>query len=313
VNKELDMDNTVVTASDMNYFWGVLMLVASMRCHGMQEPVIVCGIEYSNEAKDILQQFPDVRIVDVPRGKLSLTCQKPNAMLLAETKFVTWADCDAFFHGNCSALLTPKNENFIHIRRRSLAENKMVYPQSHSGAIPEGILDIWRADVGESTEARFDTCCSACFLSLATRQQAFLERWRDQMKQVLPEGDIGVVDRRSKAYFQTDESVLNSLLCFMKEAPEVTANFQLNKNPEALFIHFVAHPKPWHGWSSYAFPHFDRYVSVAEYLLENHFKLPGGSMPYSLLRKNKLLCRLLIKPLLIRHKLRRLQAKFHGR
>ncbi len=307
------MDNTVVTASDMNYFWGVLMLVASMRCHGMQEPVIVCGIEYSDEAKDILQQFPDVRIVDVPRGKLSLTCQKPNAMLLAETKFVTWADCDAFFHGNCSALLTPQNENFIHVRRRSLAENRRVYPQSSSGAIPDDILDLWRTDVGERTEARFDTCCSACFLSLATNQRVFLERWRDQMKQVLPEGDIGVVDRRSKAYFQTDESVLNSLLCFLKEAPEVTANFQLNKNQEALFIHFVAHPKPWHGWSSYAFPHFDRYVAVAEYLLNNHFKLPGGSMPYSLLRKNKLFCRLLIKPLLIRHKLKRLQAKFHCR
>jgi len=62
------MDNTVVTASDMNYFWGVLMLVASMRCHGMQEPVIVCGVDYSDEAKEILQQFPDVRVVDMPRG-----------------------------------------------------------------------------------------------------------------------------------------------------------------------------------------------------------------------------------------------------
>ena len=307
------MDNTVVTASDMNYFWGVLMLVASMRCHDMHEPVIVCGVEYSSEAKDILQQFPDVRIVDVPRGRLSLTCQKPNAMLLAETKFVTWADCDAFFHGNCSKLLTPQDENLIHIRRRSLTENKMVYPQSPTGAIPDEILDIWQTDVGERTEARFNTCCSACFMSLATRQRPFLERWRDQMTQVLPKGDIGVVDRRSKAYFQTDESVLNSLLCFLKEAPEVTADYQLNKNQEALFIHFVAHPKPWHGWSAYGFPHFDRYVAVAEYLLDNRFKLPDGRIPYSLLRKNKFLCRLLIKPLLIRHKLKRLKAKLSQR
>ncbi len=307
------MDNTVVTASDMNYFWGVLMLVASMRCHGMQEPVIVCGVDYSDEAKEILRQFPDVRVVDMPRGKLSLTCQKPNAMLLAETKFVTWADCDGFFHGNCSALLAPPDENQVHVRLRSLAENKRVYPNSATGAIPEKILDIWRADVAERQEARFDTCCSACFISLGTRQKDFLCRWRDQMKQVLPEGDIGVVDHRSEAYFQTDESVLNSLLCFMQEAPEPTADFQLNKNQEKLFIHFVAHPKPWHGWSSHAFPHFDRYVQIAQYLLDNKFKIPGGKMPYSLLSKNKGLCRLLILPLLARQKLKRLRQKLTPR
>lgn len=303
------MDNTVVTASDMNYFWGVLMLVASMRCHGMQEPIIVCGVEYSDEAKEILQQFPDVKVVDVERGKLSLTCQKPDAMLLAETKFVTWVDCDGFFHGNCSSLLPPTNESLIHVRRRSLAENKMVYPRSLSGAIPDDILSIWQADVGERDTARFNTCCSACFISLATSQRAFLQRWREQMLRLLPEGDVGVVDHRSKAYFQTDESMLNSLLCFMENAPEVTADFQLDKNQEKLFIHFVAHPKPWHGWSAYAFPHFERYIKVAEYLLDNNLKVPNGKMPYSLLRKNKMLCRLLIMPLLVRHKLKRLLQK----
>ena len=26
--------NTVVAASDMNYFWGVFLMIASMRCYG---------------------------------------------------------------------------------------------------------------------------------------------------------------------------------------------------------------------------------------------------------------------------------------
>lgn len=307
----MSYDNTVVTASDMNYFWGVLMLIGSMRLHGMQEPVIVLGIEYTDEAKKVLKQLGDVTVVDADRGQYSLTCQKPNVMLMAKTKYVSWVDCDGYFNGNCSAALAPKDEATIHIRRRSREENKMVYPDSSTGRIPQEILDAWQADVGELTEPVIDTCCSCCYVSVATSQREFIARWRDQMNKVLPTGDIGVVDRRSKAYFQTDESVMNSLLAFMKGAPAVEPEFKLDKNPDALFIHFVAHPKPWHAWGPQSIRHYKTYIAVADYLRKN-YQLPS-SIPFPLKSENKTLCKLLVYPVKLRYKLSRLRKKLSNR
>ncbi len=305
------MDNTVVTASDMNYFWGVLMLIGSMRMYGMNEPVIVLGIEYTAEAKEVLSQFKDVTVVDAARGQHSLTCQKPNVMLMAKTKYVTWVDCDGYFHGNCSDLLCPADEGIIHIRQRSLRENKMVYPASPTGGVPQEILDVWRKDVGEREMPSYDTCCSCCFLSVATCQSAFIARWRDQMNKVLPTGDIGVVDRRSKAYFQTDESVLNSLLFYMNDAPKVADTFKLDKKADAIFIHFVAHPKPWHAWGPQSIRHYATYIAVANYLRRN-YKLPS-EIPFSLRWENKFWCSCLQYPVKFRYKLSRLKKKILNR
>ena len=172
--------NTVVAASDMNYFWGVFLMIASMRCYGMREPVIVLGTGYTPEAGRLLSQFGDVTVHEASPSSRSLTCRKPEALLLAETDYATWVDCDGFFSGNCSALLTPPDQDHIRIRRRSLRENLNVYPDA-GGRIPDDVLDVWRRDVGERAEARLDTCCSACFMSVPGKHRKFLERWRDQM------------------------------------------------------------------------------------------------------------------------------------
>ena len=143
--------------------------------------------------------FGDVTVHEASPSSRSLTCRKPGALLLAETDYATWVDCDGFFSGNCSALLTPPDQDHIRIRRRSLRENLNVYPDA-GGRIPDDVLDVWRRDVGERAEARLDTCCSACFMSVPGKHRKFLERWRDQMARVLPDGDVGVVDHRTAAY-----------------------------------------------------------------------------------------------------------------
>ncbi|MDR0931663.1 MAG: hypothetical protein LBM70_01405 [Victivallales bacterium] len=309
-------NNTIVTVGDLNYFWGVFLLVASLRKNGMDEPVIVYGSGYGKREEKLLAQFGDVKTVSAGEPGRSLTCSKPEAMLLAETEFVTWVDSDGFFVGNCSKRLAPESSEEIHIRMRSPAENVLVYQNKNfSGdgqTIPAEVLAAWQADVPNAGEARLTRCCSACYMSLPRSHRDFLEAWRDQMAKVLPQGNVGVVDHRVKFYHQLDESVLNSLLCFLPNAPRVSAEYRLDKDPDELFIHFVCHPKPWVGWAPMSFRHFDRYIDVVDYVVKSGMELPGELL-FSLRRKNRLMCRLLCEPMQLRHKLRRMWQKIKNR
>jgi len=276
------MQNTVVVAMDHNYIWGTYMLIASMRCHQMPEPVIVLGFGLHEADKQALTALGEVLVVDAEPSQRSLTCSKPDAMLLAKTDYVTWVDCDGFFTGNCSEKLLWPDPEMIHIRLREEPENAAVF--RHLGKFrqtPPVILDVWRRDVGEREESRLSTCCSACFMSLHRRHFPFLQHWSEQIKRVLPSDDVGVVDRRSFAYFQTDESVLNSLLCFAAEAPTVSPRYQLNMDPDALYVHFISHPKPWSCWTPRAFKYFAQYTAVLDWARGQNLPLPG-SIPLAL-------------------------------
>ncbi len=308
-------NNTVVTASDMNYLWGVFLLIASMRKNHMDEPVIVLGRNYTPEAKRILAQFGDVTVHNVVDFSQSMTCAKADAMLLAETDYITWADCDGFFSGNCSEAMSNFPPDRIHIRLRTPEENRRTYARFYrsdteaaKGKLPEQLLECWQRDVGSLTESRLSSGASACFLGVNAAQRPFLAKWRDQMLAVLPKNDIGVVNTHSMAYFQTDESVLNSLLCFLSDAPLPTDSYGMNQNPEALFIHFVSHPKPWAGWTNYAWRHYKTYLAVVEYVLAERLDLPG-KLPFPLRPGNEQLCKLLRKPIQWQDKFRRVRRK----
>lgn len=308
-------NNTVVIASDMNYVWGAFLLVASMRRCGMDEPVLVYASKFTDAAKAALNGLGGVTIIDAPEKRRSQTCTKPEAMLLADTDYMTWVDCDGFFTGNCSDLLIPDTPGEFHIRIRGKAENALVYP-GLGGNIPQDILDQWQKDVGERKEPRLLTSCSPGVVSIEKGNRAFLERWRDQMYRVIPEGDTGVTDYRSKAYFHTDESVLTSLLSFMENPPPVTATYHMDKDPKRLYVHFGYNPKPWNGWAPQSLRHFDGYMEVIDYVLDNNLKMPGA-LPFFLRKENKSWCRILRVPLMAAWKLKRLHkrlaAKFGGK
>lgn len=308
-------NNTVVTVGDLNYFWGVFLLVASLRKNGMDEPVIVFGAGYGPEQERLLAQFGDVRTVSAGATGRSLTCSKPEAMLLAETDFVTWVDSDGFFVGNCSARLAPESPDEIHVRMRGEEENVLVYRgKNFSGdgrTIPPEVLAAWKNDVPGAVDARIPRCCSACYMSLHRSHRDFLEAWRDQMAKVLPQGNVGVVDHRVAFYHQLDESVLNSLLCFLPGAPRVAEAYRLDKDPDELFVHFVCHPKPWIGWASASFRHYNRYLDVVDYIVRSGFDLPGP-LPFPLRRENRWLSRLLCGPMQLRHKFRRLRQRIRS-
>lgn len=306
-------DNTIVTAGDANYLWGLFLLIASMRAAGMDEPVIVGTKGFSSAEAAVLTQFGGVRLVSLDHAAHSLTCYKAEMMLHAETPFVTWADSDALFTGNCSDLLTPPDAAQIHVRRRGAAEMGLAFPPPYDLA---RILPTWRGDVASAAGIDVATIpdvtaadvaafrsCSACFLSLARSQERFLRVWHALMMR-LPKGDVGVVDRSLACYHQLDESCLNAALTFLPDAPRVTATYALDKDPSRLFAHFVGSPKPWVSWTPSAFRFFDATVRVVAWAEREGLTLPGP-VPLSLRASDKWLCRLLARPLELRTKIHR--------
>jgi len=293
------MSNTIIVTSDRNYIWGVWLLIVSMRKNSMNEPVLVQGENYAESDIAVLKQFSDVKVLNrTDSFGRNLTCSKPDAMLLADTDYITWVDCDSIFYGNCSRYLTVDPEH-IHVQMRGIMENAQVFSKSYEandvyGSIPAKILDAWQKDIGEKTEPALRTCCSACFISIHRSHRALLEKWRDQMLKVLPSGDVGVCDKRSFAYFQTDESVLNSVLCFSRVAIPPTDNFLLDKDPDAFHIHFAYQPKPWQMWNMYTIKHFDKTVELVEWAVAQGYKTPGP-VPVSLQRKYRKLNHLLAR------------------
>ena len=289
------IDNTICTAGDHNYLWGLFLLIASMRRFGMDEPVIVGTKGFTDRDRRVLEQFGGVRLVSLDHADHSLTCHKAEVMLAAESGYVTWADSDAMFKGNCSNLLLPPDVAQIRIRRRCAAEMPGAFPKGHDLA---SILPTWRRDVADAAGLDVRTIprvtaadvaafrsCSACFLSLARSQERFLLVWHALMMR-LPKGDAGVVDRSLASYHQLDESCLNACLAFLPGAPKVTETYGLDRDPERTYLHFIGRPKPWEGWTPRSARHIETVVSTVEWAVAEGLELPSGVPPP--LRRNRL-------------------------
>ena len=313
-------DNTIVTIGDVNYLWGIFLLVASARKAGMEEPFLVGIKDFTPEAERILTQLGNISFVSLDGAERSLTCYKPHVMLQAKTEFVTWADSDAFFTGNVSTLLKPTNPEEIHARLRSKAEMMTGRPETYSlqgkCMIPERLLEAWRNDLAEIMDNVLeapanDTTVSACFCALSqVRHHSFLEAWDRLAMQVLPPRNVGVVDRSLQFYPQLDESTLNACLNFLPDAPKVQPVFQMDKEREHLFVHFSTLPKPWEGWTRRAFRFFDEYVGIVEWAASQGYELPG-TIPFCLKKSNKAMIRLLTPWMQLKPKLtKRLKGLF---
>ena len=314
--------NTIVTIGDINYLWGIFMLIASARKSGMDEPFLVGTKDFNPRAERILTQCGNVTTVSLDGAKRSLTCLKPHVMLQAETEFVTWADSDAFFTGSVSEILPPESQEEIHFRLRSPAEMsgnpKCTVLEDGKSLIAPELLSVWRRDVAELVgdagipeTPRYSTTGSGCFCALSLkRHRRFLEIWDALQDKVLPHRDVGVVDRSLKYYPQLDESTVNACLNFVPDAPRVQKAFKMDKDREHLFVHFIARPKPWQGWTRRAFRFFDQYVAVEQWEQQQGLELPS-SLPSSLKAENKSRMKLLIPWMTFKPKLeKRLRRMF---
>lgn len=281
-------NNTIVIACGGNYYWGAFLFISSVRKCGMDEPILVFEDGFTDADRTALSKFGDIQFVAAGTSKKNMTCRKPEAMLHASTDYITWCDCDAIFEGNCSDMLAPAAPDQVHARLRSLTDNASAFtriglyaPDEKPGPTPKVMLENWKKDVGERETPLLSTCVSACYASFHKSQRFFLERWRDQMAKVLPDKDKGVIDGGSQAYFQLDESVLNSLLCYMNDAPEV-GKFQLDVIPGRKYVHFVSWPKPWQSWNSSSIRHHAKVMDIIQWSLDNGYidrKLPWTLNP----------------------------------
>ena len=66
-------DNTIVTIGDINYLWGIFLLMASARRSGMEEPFLVGVKKFTPEAERVLMQFGGVRVLSLDGINRSLT------------------------------------------------------------------------------------------------------------------------------------------------------------------------------------------------------------------------------------------------
>jgi hypothetical protein len=304
------LNNTVVTAGDSNYVWGLFLLIASMRASGMDEPVIVGTKNFKPYHGAILENLGGVRLVSLDAFDQSLTCAKAKMMLMAETEYVTWADSDAFFTGNVSDIMPPPSPDRIHVRRRQPFEMALAFPPPYDLNV---ILQTWRHDVCDCAllDERSDPSvprlgpkdflsCSACFVSVARKQDYFLRAW-DKMMRRLPKGDVGVVDRSLSCYHQLDESCLNACLSFLPNAPRVTDVYGMDKDRNRLFAHFCGSPKPWVAWTPNAFRFFDAGCHIVQWAQDQRLRLPGP-VPFSLKPGHKAICKLLARPIELKTK-----------
>ena len=278
------IETTVVTAGDHRFAWGVLLLLASMRMNGMMHPVVVGATKWTPEMKRRVTALGGVTIRDLPPSRMCVTCQKPVMMCCDDVKtdWVCWADADGLFVGDCSEWLTGDSSDEIVIRKCNPVPPDFTREN----------LDIWRNDIAHHLgsalpESRYETRFSAPFIVIHRRNFPFLQRWQAQIENVLPP-DVEIIMKKGSAYFQTDESVLGSLLCFDPEAPRVTDHYKANGSADRnrYFAHFAYNPKPWQMWNSYSLKWYDDTLSVVDWLIAGKIVAPPD-LPLSLRRRWK--------------------------
>ena len=280
--------STVVTAGDRAFAWGALLLVASMRMNNMRHQVVVGAMDWPDEMKKRICALGGVTIRELPHSRQCLTCQKPMLMSCDDvtTDWVCWADADGMFVGDCSEWLSGDSPDEITIRK---------YGSVPPDFTPEN-LAIWQEDVkrfqGDALEqSRYDTRVHAPFIVIHRQQFPFLRRWQEQIEKVLP-SDVGIIMKHGSAYFQTDESVLGSMLCFYPDAPKITDNYKANGSVDKkrYYAHFAYNPKPWQMWNTHSARWHEDLMQVVDWLLAEKIVSPS-ELPLPLRRSWWPMCR----------------------
>lgn len=272
--KNRPVTNAIVTACDAPYFWGALLLVASVRYSGGRLPIFVVGAGLSRKQIDLLTQFDAVSVYEADFQFPHL--HKADALSVVDTDYITWLDADCIYVGNIDALLVPDQGDF-QIRMRDLTENEGVFRGYHvgfaqRGAIPQSVLKVWQRDVGEESISRYHTQCVSNAFCFHRSQLPFLRKWQHQLERISG-GTPRTVNWKSLAYPMTDESVLSALLCFASRSPRLSP-YRLNDTAGPHLKHFGQLPKPWKAWRLQHFPYFDYLQKILAWMEGSGYEWP---------------------------------------
>lgn len=285
-----------VTITDSNFFIAIYTLLLSLQFHHVRTKTHVLSMNLSESEKDLLRQFPGTQIVeatrDNPRGP---ACRKGEAILAAaqlspEATHITLLDGDTLATGNITDYLCPEGETLF-ARIKTPDEDGQIFAKRYQpgepvGSIPQHILKIWQQDVNErQTPAILNTVCGGN-LTVHRNTLPFIQRWQAQMDMVLPASTQGAHDFNSKAYFQVDESVLNSLLAFAHDAPTVLPA-ELNIDPAAYVAHLGPNnPKPWVLWRPEKLHYYPQVAEFFTWAKDQGYALP--KIPWTFQKRHKL-------------------------
>ncbi len=264
-----DIRTTVVTAGDLAFAWGAFLLVASMRMIHMDHHVIIGAMVWTDDMKKRVLSLGNVTIKELPKERRCVACQKPLMMTLDEvqTEWVCWADADAIFIGDCSEWLVGDDEDKIIVRK---------YDPVPPDFTTEN-CEVWRQDVericGQALDKpRYKTRVNDPFVVIHCKWKPFLQRWQNQMDKVLPM-DVGIIMKHGTPYFQTDESVLASLLLYDKNAPLIAEQYKANGSVDKTryYAHFAYNPKPWQMWNSRSQRWHSDVAQLVQWLLDKKY------------------------------------------
>ena len=289
MKKEDEISTTVVTAGDKAFAWGSFILVASMRMNGMRHPVVVGAMDWPREMKRRVAALGGVTVRELPSSRQCVACQKPMLMCSEDvkTEWVCWADSDAAFVGDCSEWLVGDDPREIVVRK---------YDPPPPLLTKERLL-TWRRDVeslcgAALAESRLGaTTVNNPFIVVHRSWRPFLERWRVQTGRVIAP-DVTTPWQKRSAYFQTDESVLGSLLAFDPEAPKVAERYKANGSVDKTryFAHFAYNPKPWQMWNPESVKWRGVVAPVVDFIVANGYA-KESELPLPLRRRWWPLCR----------------------
>ncbi len=286
---------SIVTISDTNFVIAVYMLICSLRYHGVDSRIYVLGVDLSQDEIGILEQFDGVVVRKADStNKRNPTNRKGEALLMAkgdDSDFITLLDGDCLVTGNISKYLAPA-ERGIHVRIRTEAEDICVYRERYQpgemvGFVPEGILNVWRKDVAGCIKPQIQNTVTGGNLTLSKEYMSFAQRWHDQILKVVPDRYTKTVHNPSDyAYFQYDESVLNSLLAFDPDAPPVYRG-NLDADASAYVAHLgPANPKPWKLWRKEKLIYYPYILELIKWAKTEGYRLPH--IPWTFKACNKI-------------------------
>jgi len=285
-----------VTITDANFFIAVFTLLLSLQFHKIRAKAHVLSVNLGDTEKALLRQFPGTEVVEAsranPRGP---ACRKGEAILAAsqltpEASHITLLDGDTLATGDITDYLCPDGETLF-ARWKTPAEDGQIFasryrPEDAVGTIPRHILDIWQRDVNERTTPNIQNTVCGGNLTVHRQVLPFIERWQTQMDKVLPAATMGAHDFNSAAYFQVDESVLNSLLAFAHDAPAVLPA-KLNLDPRAYVAHLGPNnPKPWVLWRPEKLRYYPQVASFFTWAKAQGYDLP--KVPWTFQQRNRL-------------------------
>jgi hypothetical protein len=274
---------TIVSAADAGYFWGLFLLAASTAKSQMGFPMNLLIKGFSDRQKALLEQFPGVRLHEISDDSARNLCmRKAEAFSHADTDYIAWLDSDCVVVGDVSKLIVPANRE-MQLRLRLPYETSEAFSHFYSnGEVREGlaeaVAETWRKDVGEREEARHDSIASSNCFVVHRRHLPFIARWEQQIKKVLPAENSGVVNYEYAHYWQTDESVLNSLILFADDAPEVS-DYQMGDRDGAHVAHFVLQPKPWVRWTRRHIRYMPFVFDLLDWVKDSGLDLPEEIPP----------------------------------